>query len=510
MAVSLGWGMGAGVRWGVGGVACAAGFGVLLLTVQAPASQQGLAPEKTLLAGVDVSGKSADEIKQIANDLSSRLLATPLKLRYQKRVLATTPDRLGGKVDVAAAVTAAVAPDPAGNLVDRLRERFSGPDARQVALPVVLTPEAVTKGTARFAVQIGMEPKSAKLTKVAGKFKATPPQPGKELDPAALAASVHTALDEPAYRAKLAEGLLSSASRTEWLKSLTPIELPVTTREAVPQVTLEHLKEITARLSSFRTGMGGSSRNRISNVALACRAIDGTVLLPGDVFSYNDIVGPRVASAGFKEAPVIVKGELQPGIGGGICQVSSTLFNAALLADLQIVRRSHHAFPVHYVPAGRDATVVDGLIDFRFRNNLKHPVAIDAKVSGGSVYFHIYGHPADKREVELERGRISVIPAAISTVSDPRLPKGRRVVEKRAKSGQRVTLYRIVKQDGKELRRETVSRSAYRAFPGVVRVGTREVAKAVPSGAPSSGPSLPAAPMSPSGTTTPSAQDDRQ
>src|SRR6185436_11587408 len=98
---------------------------------------------------------------------------------------------------------------------------------------------------------------------------------------------------------------------------------------------------------------GGSSRNRVGNIRIACKAIDGTVVLPGEVFSYNEVVGPRVPSAGYKEAPVIISGELSRGIAGGICQVSSTLYNAALLSDMAIVRRTHHGFPVHYLPAGR-------------------------------------------------------------------------------------------------------------------------------------------------------------
>jgi hypothetical protein len=129
---------------------------------------------------------------------------------------------------------------------------------------------------------------------------------------------------------------------------------------------------------------------------------------------------------------------------------------------------------VHYLPAGRDATVVDGAIDFRFRNSLDHPIALDAKVSRGAVNFNVYGHPDDKREVQLSTSGLSAVGAGVETISDPKLPKGRRVVEKRAKSGLRVTLTRVVKKDGQIVRNEVVSRDFYRPYSGVIRVGTAD------------------------------------
>ena len=161
--------------------------------------------------------------------------------------------------------------------------------------------------------------------------------------------------------------------------------------EAQPAVSEEALKEIDGELGHYTTHFGGTGANRGSNIAIAAGRIDGTLLAPNEVFSYNKIVGPRIASAGFKDAPVILKGELVPGIGGGICQVSSTLYNAALLSNLKIVRRSHHAFPVHYLPAGRDATVVDGSIDFQFQNNTDSPIYIRASATRGTLSFRILG-----------------------------------------------------------------------------------------------------------------------
>jgi vancomycin resistance protein YoaR len=453
--------------------------GSLALAIQAQpkAVRSGIAPEHVTLGGVPVGGKSAEEVERVARELSGRLLALPVTVRYAKRSTRTAPARLGVTVDVQGAVDAALEPEPDGTIIDRIRERFTGPDSRDVPLTLKVSETGVAEGLKRFSALVGMEPKQARLTKVAGKFKATPPKPGKELDSADLAAKLQSALDADELRSKVAMSLESTPKRTEWLKAQTPLELAAATREAQARITLEHLESITDRLTTFSTGLGSSSRNRVHNVSLACQAIDGTVLLPGDVFSYNDTVGPRVASAGFKEAPVIIRGKLEKGTGGGICQVSSTLYNAVLLADLEIVRRRHHAFPVHYVPAGRDATVVDGVIDFRFKNRLTHPVAIDAKVIRGRVTVHVYGHPDDKAQVQILTGNRSTVGAGMKTISDPKLPKGRRVVEESARSGVRVTVTRIIKKEGQQPRKEVVSRDYYRPFDGVVRVGTKVVAK---------------------------------
>lgn len=472
-----------GVRWGTGGFVGCAAVGALAFAIQAPSrsAQSGAAPARVSVAGLPVEGKRAEEIEKLAGEYAARVLALPIRVRSGKRATLISPAGLGVKVAVARAVEAAVEAPPAGSLFDRIRERFTGPPERNIDLELEVPEAGVSEGLKRFSAMIGIEPREARLTKVAGKFRSTPPKPGKELDAAALAETLRARLADEALRARIAASLAEQPRRSDWLKAQTPLELEAATRDAVARITLEHLAPITTRLTTYSTSMGASSRNRVHNVRLACQAIDGTVLLPGDVFSYNDTVGPRVAGAGFKEAPVIVRGKLVPGTGGGICQVSSTLYNASLLADLEIVRRRHHAFPVAYVPAGRDATVVDGVIDFRFKNRLKHPIAIDSKVVGGRVIVHLYGHADDKAEVSIVSGGVSTVGAGLKTIPDPQLPKGRRVVVEPARSGKRVTVSRIVKKAGREVRKEVISRDYYRPFDGVVRVGSRVVQKAAPT-----------------------------
>jgi vancomycin resistance protein YoaR len=249
-----------------------------------------------------------------------------------------------------------------------------------------------------------------------------------------------------------------------------PVVLPV--RAVEPRITTADVAAIEGEVARFGTRYGERG-NRRRNIDVACQRIDGTVLKPGDVFSYNEIVGPRDAESGFRLAPVIVRGRLEPGLGGGVCQVSSTLYNAVLLANLEVVRRTHHAFPVHYVPPGRDATVVYGSLDLRFRNSTDSPIAVVARSDGGRVEVRILGKPVPGRTVRIERTNISTRAQPTVSLFDPGLPEGRTATRDKGHPGRRVTVWRIVLEHGREVAREVVSRDVYRPFPRIVVRGTR-------------------------------------
>ncbi len=144
-------------------------------------------------------------------------------------------------------------------------------------------------------------------------------------------------------------------------------------------------------LSTFSTTYSTKNTNRTTNLILAANKINGTVLMPGETFSYNKVVGKRTIATGYKEAPIYVSGKVVDGLGGGICQITSTLYNAVVLADLEIIERSNHQFVPSYVRASRDATVVYGAIDFKFKNNRNYPIKILCSVAKGIANFEIHG-----------------------------------------------------------------------------------------------------------------------
>lgn len=282
-----------------------------------------------------------------------------------------------------------------------------------------------------------------------------------------------------------------------------PIPVELTAKETPASVTYEDIKQINGVLGKMQTDIGGTE-NRHSNVALAASRINGTLLRPGEIFSYNKTVGPRSLECGFKTAPEIVRGVLKPGVGGGVCQVSTTLFNAVLLSNLKIVDRSHHAFPVHYVPAGRDATVVDGDIDFKFMNSTDAPVYIYSKGRNGSLNFRIYGKKTPGREVSLVLGKRSESGFGTETEHDSGLPSGHTEVKVPGHPRIDVLWYRVVKENGQEVKRDPIS-THYRAIPSVVIVGTGapKTKKATPANAAKTGAKPPVSPAA----STPAADD---
>ena len=148
-------------------------------------------------------------------------------------------------------------------------------------------------------------------------------------------------------------------------------------------------------LSEFSTKYNASDTDRTTNLRLAANKINGTVLIPGQTFSYNSVVGERTIAAGYKNAAIYQNGQVVDGLGGGICQISTTLFNAVLYANLEIVQRRNHQFVPSYVTAGRDATVVYGSQDFQFKNSRNNAIKIMCSVNNGIAKFEIYGVKED-------------------------------------------------------------------------------------------------------------------
>lgn len=164
------------------------------------------------------------------------------------------------------------------------------------------------------------------------------------------------------------------------------------TKEVFPRVTSELLSQINERkLNSYVTHFKENNKERTHNIELATKAIDNYVVFPNESFSFNKVVGQRTEKKGYKKAPVIVKGEISEGIGGGICQVSSTLFNAVELKGIEITERFSHSRPVEYVPKGKDATVSWWGPDFVFKNTYAQPILIKAKAENGKMIIDVYG-----------------------------------------------------------------------------------------------------------------------
>jgi len=160
----------------------------------------------------------------------------------------------------------------------------------------------------------------------------------------------------------------------------------------MPEIVSEDLTAVDSVVAVFDTEIDIDNDNRTDNVILASQMLDGTIIMPGDIFSFNEVIGERSLETGFKNAPVIIGGSVQQDVGGGICQVATTLYNASLLTGLEIVERSPHTIPVKYAPHGQDATVFYGQIDLKIKNSLSNPVMINSIIENSKLMITIYGN----------------------------------------------------------------------------------------------------------------------
>lgn len=256
------------------------------------------------------------------------------------------------------------------------------------------------------------------------------------------------------------------------------VELPI--RIIEPKIKTEFYEKINGKIAEFSTSFKGSAPGRVNNIRLSAKAFKGILLMPGDELSYNETTGPRRADAGYQEAPVILNGELTPGIGGGVCQTSTTLYNAILLADLEIIERHPHSMPPAYVPRGTDGAVATGYLDLRFKNNFDYPVYIDSEVIGTRVYFYIYGNLNERDyTVKIDTQLHSTIPYKVHENLDPSLSPGTRELVQEGRTGYKVSTYKSIFKNGEVVSREKISSDYYREKDFIYKVGPAPVVEQV-------------------------------
>jgi vancomycin resistance protein YoaR len=285
-----------------------------------------------------------------------------------------------------------------------------------------------------------------------------PAQPGLQLDVEAARRAIFAAALSPTDRTASLVAELAQPERS--------------THEA-------RAMRISGRVAGYTTYYGGEP-NRIHNVQLVARLIDGALIAPGTTFSFNSTTGERSPDRGFREAPVIINGELQNGIGGGVCQVSTTVFNAAYEAGLPIETRTNHALYISHYPQGRDATVNYPDIDLKFRNDTGGWLLVRTFVGASALTVTLYGTPQNRR-VESETAPLEVTgPPGVKRVPDPRIWVGTKIVDDSGEPSRKTSVVRRVYAPNGNLLSEDTWSSWYRSEPEVVRYGTKPRPKAPP------------------------------
>ncbi|GIM29471.1 exported protein [Clostridium polyendosporum] len=254
-------------------------------------------------------------------------------------------------------------------------------------------------------------------------------------------------------------------------------EIDVNVEKIQPTVTKDALSKINGNISSFSTDFSrNSTAQRATNVTLATNFLNGKLLMPGETFSYNQTVGERTAARGFQDASIFVGDKVEQGIGGGICQVSTTLYRAVMRAGIKSTERINHSMPTSYSPLGLDATVVWGALDYKFKNSYDFPIYIEAYTSNQNVIINLYGNVEGMggKTYELYAETLEQYQPNITKVNDSNLADGQTQWDKQPVTGYKVKSYLVTYQNGKEINRENIATDTYRKVDGVMKVGIKK------------------------------------
>ncbi len=246
-----------------------------------------------------------------------------------------------------------------------------------------------------------------------------------------------------------------------------------------PEVTYEDNEHVTDLIGSYSTKYTANDKNRNTNLVVGCKYLNGTIIAPGEVFSASEGLGEQTYERGYRDAGVYVNGKVEAGMGGGVCQITSTLYNAAIYAELEIVERHPHSMTVGYVPLGRDAAIAGNYKDLKIKNNTEYPIYLEAYASNGVLEVRLYGHEIHEagRKVEFETVFEASIPKPDEIVKqDPEKPGGEREVTHTGRTGSKVSVNKKVFQNGKQVSKDWFSSSSYRAVADEVTVGTKKPA----------------------------------
>lgn len=279
-------------------------------------------------------------------------------------------------------------------------------------------------------------------------FTFTDDQPGAKIDPDQLYAQLTEVLDS----------------------GTTQKELRVVPEKVIADLTKAELMNSFGLISAYTTNTT-KDKNRNTNIELSARAISGITVQPGEIFSFNGATGERTAAKGYKEAPAISGGQSKDEVGGGVCQTSSTLFNAVVRADLEIIERNAHAWPSSYIEKGFDATVNWPGLDFKFRNNTNQPIFIVAGYSNRQVTVNIYGMslgPGVKIDLESELIRTLPQPEGINYVINTSLAPGETKKTVTGRKGYEVNTWKVWYQGNREIKREVLFKTTYKAYQETV------------------------------------------
>ncbi|MCR8645006.1 VanW family protein [Paenibacillus sp. N1-5-1-14] len=422
------------------------------------AKQQSM-PSEFRVEGIEAGGQSLTQFRKVWQEQVRLLKSQPVVLQATSKGLAPrrfTLEQLGLRVDYTA-VQATLNRLFTGSLLNRAQSRWTFDD-QSIQVPLTFDENILTTQVTQSWPGLYRElPLSAKRTVT-------------ETD------EIHYIPEKTALRIeskKLKDLLIKSLPTIGYIvQNAKPITLEIPTYAMPPEITLESLKTqgITRKIVEFSTPIVDPSPGRLHNVEATAAVIQDMLLKPGEVFDYEKVIEATAKRYGFQEAKVILNGKLVPGVGGGICQVSTTLYNAVLRSGLAIVERRNHSLPISYAPLGQDATFSTGYINFRFRNNTDGYLLIRTETSNERFTVKLFGTLKEDTTYQIESKVVEQIPPEVKYVANPDLAPNQEVQVLAGKPGYIVETYRTMRKNGQFVSREKISRDTYYAQPTVIAV----------------------------------------
>lgn len=422
------------------------------LTVNAKAKEEQIS-EGIYIETVYIGGMTEAEANTALTDYITELEETEFTLTAGDKQITVTAAEMGFSVMNEGIVRQAMSVGKTGSLLKRYKDLA---DLKQgdlvLELDICIDTEMVTALLEENLDKIDTKAVDNGLLRENGKFTYVAGRTG-------IAVNV-----EPSV------ALIEEYMTGEWDRKEADIALSAEITE--PKGSEEELSQVKDVLGSYHTNFSTSSSSRITNIEVATGRINGTVLYPGEEFSVNETILYRNAANGYEKAGSYEGGQTVQSYGGGVCQVSTTLYNAVILAELEVTDRQNHSMTVSYVPLSMDAAIAGDYLDLKFKNNLDYPIYLEGYTKGKELYFTIYGvetRPSN-RTIEFETVVLSTDDPGTQFVA-AETPVGTVSRTQSKHIGYKTQLWKIVKVDGKEVSREQFNKSSYKSSPKILAVG---------------------------------------
>ncbi len=404
---------------------------------------------------IDLSGKTKAEAEKLLQEkYGDVVVKKKISIKGIDKTYTLDYLKLNAKYNIEEAVNEAFTYGKTKSFIERYK-LVKTPVPRNIELKFDYDPKAVKELIAGMQKEIDKSPVNGSITMVtSGKFSVTPEKNGVKLN-----------------TEKLEKDIIDKINGD--ISGDVELQAPLDVVQA--SVTAEQLSKVNTKLTTFTTTFATSPANRIENIRLSTKSINGKLLMPGEAFSFNEVVGERTVARGYKEAGVIVNNKLDSGIGGGICQVSSTLYNAVMRSNINATERRHHSLPSSYVALGMDATVDYGNIDYKFINTLPFPIYIEGYLNGKSLSFNVYSDSSlAVRSYDLVSETYGTINAETKYIDDPNMYEGQTETVQKAQTGYKVKVYKKIYENGKYVGQEIVTDETYKKIDGIVKRGTKK------------------------------------